>query len=238
MASRTVTIPTADGGQMGGYLSAPAGGSGPGIIVLQEIFGVNAAIKAAADDFAAAGFVALAPDLFWRIRPGITLGYSEDERKEAFGHMGAFDGAQGSEDARSALEFLKGQPECTGEAAYVGFCLGGKLAVTAAAKGGAAAAVSFYGVKLQDNHAELRSMPCPLQIHVGDNDAHVPMEVVNGLREVTKDVGNVEIFIYPGAQHAFFNKMRDDVFDPAAAATAMDRSVGFMKASFANAPAV
>lgn len=228
MSELNTTVTLSDGQSFAAYLATPASGSGPGIVLLQEIFGVNAAMRAAADDLAAAGFVVLVPDMFWRLQPEIELGYSDEDRQQAFGYWQQFDNEAGASDAAASLEYLKSLPACTGTAGYVGFCLGGKLAVMAAAKGGAAAAVSFYGVKLQENHAELSALECPLQIHVGDNDAHVPLDVIADIEALTKDKGSVDTFIYEGAGHGFFNKVRKDVFDKAAWTRATQRAEAFL----------
>lgn len=232
MANERVSIPLAGGEAMSGYLARPPSGRGPGIVLLQEIFGVNEAIRTAADDLAAEGFTVLAPDMFWRLEPGVELGYSDEDRQKAFGYWQRFDNSQGAKDARAAMDFLKGHDSCTGKAAFLGFCLGGKLAVMAAARGGADAAVSFYGVKLQENHDELTSLPCPLQLHVGDADSHVPMEVVRDIEALTADL-DVETFVYPGAGHGFYNKVRTDVFDKAAWTKATERVLGFLNRTLA-----
>ena len=211
MTQLNIEIPLADG-KMGGYLATPPSGKGPGVVLLQEIFGVNDSMRLAADDLAKEGYTVLVPDLFWRMEPGINLGYAGDDRTTAFGYMQKFDFPKGVGDTKAALEFLKGHDACTGKAAYLGFCLGGKLAVLGAAQGGADACVSYYGVKLQDNHAELKDLPCPFQMHVGDKDEHVPMDVVNGLQDLLADKAGADVYVYEGAAHGFYNKLRSDVF--------------------------
>ena len=221
-----VGIALPDGGEMGAYLALPPSGKGPGIVLIQEIFGVNSAMRRAADEFAAAGYVVAVPDLFWRLSPGVELGYSEDERTRAFGLMNAFDFGQGVQDLGQTLCWLDGRDETVGGVALLGFCMGGKLAVIAgAANPQVAAVISFYGVKLDDNLEQIRSIGCPLQIHVGDKDSHVPMETVATLGKTVEDIANAELFVYAGAEHAFFNGDRGDVFHPAAAKLAMERTL-------------
>lgn len=221
------SVPCEDG-EMGAYMAIPESGKGPGIILLQEIFGVNRAMRTAADALAREGYAVLVPDLFWRIEPGINLGYTEEDRQQAFGAWQKFDQATGVQDCVSAAKILKEHEACNGNIAYLGFCLGGKLAVLAASADGAKAVVSFYGVRLQENHEELKNLPCPMQLHVGDQDAHVPMDVIEGLQEVLEGKTDADIFVYEGAQHGFFNNTRDDVFHVPAAGTARKRVLTFL----------
>src|SRR6266852_1458882 len=142
MAGKTIPIRTGDGGTFSGYLATPSSGSGPGLLLLQEIFGVNHHIRALADLYAEEGYVVLAPDLFWRIKPGIELGYSDEDFKTALDYYGRFDADQAIGDAGDALKTLRANAACNGKAGALGFCLGGKLAYLAAARLPVDAAVS------------------------------------------------------------------------------------------------
>jgi len=231
--STQVRIPTKDGKEMGGYLALPPSGKGPSIILVQEIFGVNNAMRLKADEFAAAGYVVLAPDLFWRIEPDIQLGYNEEDRKRAFQLLNRFDFPNGLADLAAAAAWLGGADETEGGVALVGFCIGGKLAVVAgAANPEVRAIVSFYGVKLDENLEQIRALRCPLQIHVGDSDSHVPMETVETLQKALAEQENVEIFVYPGAGHGFFNRDREDAYHPDAARLAKSRSLELLMSAF------
>ena len=190
-------------------------------------------MRLAADELAAAGFVVLVPDLFWRLEPGIELGYSDEDRQVAVGYWGQFNNELGASDAAATAAYLKAMPECSGKVAMLGFCLGGKMAVMSAAQAEADAVVSFYGVKLQENIAELKAMPCPLQLHVGDNDLHVPMDVVNQLKEELADNANAETYVYPGAVHGFFNKVREGIYHPEASAAAEEHTLNFLRKALA-----
>src|SRR6202165_2276613 len=134
VAGQWIDIAAADGGTFKGYLTVPASGSGPGILLLQEIFGVNSSMREVADYYAEEGYVVLAPDLFWRIKPGIELGYSDEDFKTALDYYGRFDAAQAIRDAGDALKTLRANAACNGKAGALGFCLGGKLAYLAAAR--------------------------------------------------------------------------------------------------------
>src|SRR5947199_8636236 len=149
MAGQWIDIAAADGGSFKGYLAVPASGSGPGILLLQEIFGVNSSMREVADYYAEEGYVVLAPDLFWRLEPGIELGYSEADFNKAFGYYQRFDANLSIKDAADALKVLRARRECAGKVGALGFCLGGKLAYLTAARTGAACAVASYGVAIE-----------------------------------------------------------------------------------------
>src|SRR5512142_334475 len=146
MEGQWIDIAAKEGGTFKGYLSVPASGSGPGILLLQEIFGVNKSMRDVADYYAEEGYVVLAPDLFWRLEPGIELGYGEADFGKAFGYYQRFDANQSIKDAADALKVLRARPECKGKVGALGFCLGGKLAYLVAARTDVDCAVSYYGV--------------------------------------------------------------------------------------------
>src|SRR6202167_4846723 len=134
MAGQCIDIAAADGGTFKGYLAVPASGSGPGILLLQEIFGVNASMREVAEHYAEEGYVVLVPDLFWRMEPGVELGYTEADFGRAMGYYQRFDANQSIKDAADALKVLRARPECVGKVGALGFCLGGKLAYLVAAR--------------------------------------------------------------------------------------------------------
>ena len=122
-----VTVRAADGGNFSAYLASPKSGKGPGIVVIQEIFGVNPWIRSVADRYAAAGYVAMAPDLFWRIQPGIQLTDKGADFQTALGYMQKLDQAKAVEDIQATIDALRKNPACTGKVGAVGYCLGGRL---------------------------------------------------------------------------------------------------------------
>lgn len=148
-----VTIKSFDGGEFDAYLALPAGGQGPGIVVLQEIFGVNAFLRSVADWYAARGFVALCPDLFWRQERGVQLtDQSEADRQKAFALYEGLDEAKAVDDSAAAVEFLRRHPACNGKVGAVGFCLGGNLAWLLSVRHQPDCAVGYYGVKIGRAH--------------------------------------------------------------------------------------
>jgi len=222
----TARITTADGGSMQAYMVRPPGGPRPGLVIGQEIFGVNRSLRAIADDFAALGLNVIVPDLFWRLEPGVELGYGEPDRQRAFALLQQFDVKRGAQDLNETVAWLESQPGLTSSVALLGFCLGGRLVVLAAAANPTVAAViSFYGVRLNENLTELRALSCPFQFHVGDRDGHVPSESVAAIERACVGMPNAELFVYQGAGHAFFNPDRVDAYDPHAARRARGRTL-------------
>lgn len=215
------SIPVADG-EMSGFLAEPSASRG-GIVLLQEIFGVNEAMRDAAHSFAAEGYTVLAPDLFWRIDPRIELGYAGEDRKRAFDLMQKYDQAAGANDIMVAVTRLR-KHLASKPVVLVGFCLGGRMAVLAGAGNpDVAAIVSFYGVRLDLCVDEIRSITVPFQFHVGDQDAHVPAEHVTAVTDVIAANPIAEVFVYPSAGHGFYNRLRPEVFAADAAALANSR---------------
>lgn len=222
MAGAWQDIPV-EGGSMAGFVVQSAA-RGPGLVMLQEIFGVNPAMQDKARAFAELGYTVLVPDIFWRLQPRVSLGYGEEERKTAFGHMQKFDFAAGIRDIAAAARWLEASGMVQGKIGVLGFCLGGKLAVAATAAYPFAAVASFYGVKLEADPERLAAVQVPLQVHVGDKDAHVPAEAVQAIAGILQGKPNAELFVYPGAQHGFFNAARPEVFSPEAAKQAQKRA--------------
>lgn len=215
---------------MGAYLTgADTAAPRPGIVLLQEIFGVNNAMRLAADQFAADGFVVLAPDLFHRIRPGIELGYSEAERTEAFGYLPRMDDATTLADVAAAVKALRAHPACTGKVAVLGFCMGGKYALLTAIAGGIDAAIAYYPVRVQDYADGLAALKCPTQAHVGDQDAHISDEARDILSAALIPARGHACHVYEGADHGFYNSVRSFGFHAPAAAASHERAVAFLR---------
>lgn len=225
MTGKMIEIAAGDGGTFSAYLALPESGSGAGLVLLQEIFGVNQSLRETADLFAEEGYVTIVPDLFWRIEPGIDLGYSEAEFSQAIELMGTFDLDQGIEDIGATLGALRAMKECTGKTGCIGFCLGGKLAYLTAARQDVDVAVSFYGVGIEGYLAESENISCPLQMHFAALDQHVPEAAVAEISGRFEGRNGVEIYIYPNVDHAFYNHARDSVYDRPASMMAHSRTI-------------
>ena len=169
-------IKSFDGGEFDAYLALPATGYGPGIVVLQEIFGVNDYMRSVADWYAAHGFVALCPDLFWRLEPGVQLTDRGDDWQRAIDFYMRIDEAKAVEDSAAALNFLREHPACNGYAGAVGFCMGGKLAYLLSTRFKPDCAVGYYGVSIEKDLDEAKNLSSPLLLHIAGNDKFCPPE--------------------------------------------------------------
>lgn len=205
-----VIIEAHDGSSFSAFLAAPEEGHGPGIVMLQEIFGVNEAMRATAKLFAEEGYTVLVPDLFWRLEPGIELGYGQDDMTRALGLYQALDQDLAVKDIGSALAHLRARAECDGKAAVLGFCLGGTLALRGGAELDPDAVVAYYPVAVLDYPADTISPRCPTQIHLGGADPMCPPEAADQIKHRVVDNPLVKIYSYDGAGHAFFNPLREE----------------------------
>src|SRR5437870_5200908 len=179
-----VTIRSFDGGEFDGYLSLPACGSGPGIVVLQEIFGVNEYMRSVADWYAARGFVALCPDLFWRQERGVQLtDQTEAEWQKAFALYQGLDEAKAVEDSAAAVAFLRKHLASNGRVGVVGFCLGGNLAWLLSARFKPDCAVGYYGVSIEKTLNQANRLSSPLLLHIAGKDQYCPADAQKQIHE-------------------------------------------------------
>ena len=170
----TVTIQDRDG-NFGGYLASPASERGPGVLVIQEIFGVNKVMRDIADGLSSRGFFALVPDLFWRIKPGVNLtDKTGAEWKQALGLPAKSAPAKGVEDIQAGIHFLRRAKGATGKVGALGYCLGGQLAYLTAARTDSDASVGYYGIYIQDQLDEAKSIRHPLMLHIAEADEYTP----------------------------------------------------------------
>jgi carboxymethylenebutenolidase len=229
-----VTVKSLDGGEFDAYLKLPAGGYGPGIVVLQEIFGVNEFLRNVCDWYAAHGFVAISPDLFWRQEPGVEL---TDQTKagwqRAFELYQGLDEAKAVEDSAAAMEFLRKQPSCNGRVGAVGFCLGGNLAWLLSARFKPDCAVGYYGVSIEKTLSEANNLRSPLMLHLAGKDQHCPLEAQEQIRAVLDPNPLVTIHIYPEQDHAF-GRPGGEHYDAAAAELANLRTLEFFVRNLAG----
>jgi carboxymethylenebutenolidase len=227
-----ITITALDGGEFDGYLALPASGYGPGIVVLQEIFGVNGFMRSVADWYAAHGFVALCPDLFWRMERGVEL--TEADRPKAFQLYQQLDEAKAVEDSAAALEFLRKHSACSGGVGAVGFCLGGNLAYLLSVRYKPDCAVGYYGVSIEKSLDEAKNLSNPLLLHIAGADQFCPPEAQAQIHAALDGNPLVTIHDYPGEGHAF-GRVGGDHYSPAAAELANLRSLEFFVSHLAGA---
>jgi carboxymethylenebutenolidase len=229
MAGSEITIRAHDGGSFMAYLARPAAGKGPGVVVIQEIFGVNKVMRGIADGLAEAGYLALCPDLFWRQEPGIQLtDQSDKEWARAFELFQGFDVDNGVRDIASTIAHLRKLPGCSGKVGAVGYCLGGRLAYLAATRTDSDASVGYYGVYIQEHLAEAKSIGKPLMLHVAEEDEFVPKAAQEKIFAGLAGHKLVTIHRYPGMGHAFA-RVGGKHYDKASAELANKRSLDFFK---------
>ncbi|MCX7660578.1 MAG: dienelactone hydrolase family protein [Caldimonas manganoxidans] len=221
------TVPTQwidlphDGRSQAAYLALPPAGRGPGLVLFQEIFGVNAHIRAVAEHYALAGYVVLAPDVFWRQAPRVELGYDGDDLQRARALLARADPAQLTQDAVAAVQALRGRAEVVGGVGVLGYCLGGRLAYLAAAHTEVDAAVAYYGGGIQDRLDLAERVRCPMLLHYGQRDAHIPLEAVQRVRQA---LPQAQVHVYAEADHGF-NCWARATYHPPSAALALARSL-------------
>ncbi len=225
MAQIQASVSTFDGGELSAYLALPKSGRGPGVVVLQEIYGANRNLRAVCDWYAEHGFVALAPDLFWRIEPGIEL--DENQSDQARSLYQKLDHAKAVDDSAAALEFLRNHPACTGRAGVVGFCLGGNLAYYVAVRYKPDVAVGYYGVRVEQGLEEAANLACPLMLHFAGLDKYSPPGVIEQIRAAFLHDHRVTIHVYPDSDHAFARPTGAH-YDPAAAELANLRTLALL----------
>ena len=212
--SETARISTLDGdGAFDCYLARPAGPPTAAIVVIQEIFGVNAGIRRKCDRLAEAGYLALAPDLFWRLEPGVELDPDiEGEFNAALELMGRFDQDLGVRDIEATIRFARNSEGCR-KVGAVGYCLGGRLAYMTAARTDADASVGYYAVGIDNLLREKHAIANPLMLHIPTADGFVPPEVQAQMHEGLDDHPKVTLHDYEGLDHGFATEMgkrRDD----------------------------
>ncbi|CAN7257702.1 MULTISPECIES: dienelactone hydrolase family protein [Duganella] len=197
-----IDIAVADG-SFGAYVSLPRGGKGPGIVLLQEIFGVNQHIRNVADQYAADGYVVIAPDLFWRNGARIELGYDDAGWKRAVELMNATDFALAQTDIAATVKTLRALDGVEGKIASIGYCFGGRLSYHTAANGLVDAAVCYYGGGIQNALERAGQIKVPMLMHFGSADSHIPLTAVTSIAERFDDNDQVEIHVYADAEHGF-----------------------------------
>lgn len=221
------TIIASQNGDFMAYIAKPSSARGPAVVCIQEIFGVNLWMRNIADDLADMGYVAIVPDLFWRIEPGVQInGETEEHFAKAFDLYGKFDADAGIIDIQQTINQARSMDEnATQKVGTMGFCLGGFLAYLASVRTDADANVGYYGVGIENALAEKESMKSPLLLHVATADQFVPPNVQKQVRDGLESHPQVTIYDYD-ADHAFARKGGHS-FVEKAASLAQTRTLDF-----------
>jgi carboxymethylenebutenolidase len=215
------------------YLAQPSAESGsdkrPAILVLSDMFGLNDPIRAVADHYANRGHAALVPNLFWRSEIPGAISYDDPQHAKAWARLKALDLDVVSADMRAATDWLRAQPFGNSKVAAIGFCGGGRFAFLAAVRCGVDAAASLYGLGISQHVGEIANARCPVQLHYGLQDQHIPREEIDAVAAGVRGRRNVEVLLYPDAGHSFANPVRP-TYDPAAAKLAGERIAAMLQA--------
>jgi len=232
MSSAMRDIQVADG-TFKAYVAEPAGPPKAGVVVIQEIFGVNEGIRGKADWLAREGFLAIAPDLFWRLEPGVQLtDKSEAEWARAFDLMKRFDGAAGVGDIQATLTFAR-QAFGLKKVGAMGYCLGGLLAFLTGCNTDSDASVGYYGVTIEQQLAQAANARHPVMLHIAGKDQFVPQAAQDAIKAGLAGNPLFDVHVYPEQDHAF-TRVGGAHYDAAAATIADARTVAFFDKDLAS----
>lgn len=211
------------------YVAKPEKLPAPAVIVIQEIFGITDFLKATCDNLAREGFVAVAPDLFWRMEPGVVL--NPDDEKEfqhALGLYQKFKEDEGVSDLQFVLDQVRKMPEVKGKVGCVGYCLGGKLVYLMACRSTVDCGVGYYGVGIEQQLDESKNIKNPLMLHFAEEDKFVPKDAQKTVKEALAENSNVTFHFYPGMDHGFA-RLGGHSYSAEAAQLANSRTAEFFK---------
>ncbi len=225
--ARTVDV-ACDGGTMPMATWLPGGGTGPALVLVQEIFGVGEWIHAVATELAQAGYVVGAPDLYWRIEPGFAADHDDEGLGKAYEVSSRLDLPGAVADTVDALGALDAQDEVAGYPGVIGYCLGGTIAWMAAAVGNPAVCVSYYGSGVADALDEREAIHCPTLLHFGGDDPFIGPEAPSQVAAALAGMDRFEVHIHDGAGHAFENDRAAQFHDPDAAARSRSLTLDFL----------
>lgn len=228
--TQNITVRSHEGQTFSAYLALPASGSGPAVVLAQEIFGVNANMRAVADFYAEEGYVALVPDLFWRQQPHVELGYTPEDFEKAIAYFHGFDLDLGIADIQSCVNLLRTMPEVdtTVGVGLVGFCLGGRLAYFAACRTDVAVSVGYYGMGIEQALDEAENIKGRLVLHFAELDNYCDASARSAIESKLRGQQGIELYTYPGVDHAFA-RAGGQHFDKMATMMAHQRTIAALK---------
>lgn len=228
MQQRVEPVETPDG-RFDLTVWVPDGGTGPGLLLLQEIYGVGEYIRAVAADLAHLGYVVGAPDLFWRLEPGYTAIHDAAGLTRSLEMASRFDVQAGVADTVAALHHLAALPEVDGGAGMVGFCFGGSIAYLAAAESSPDVLISFYGSMVPGSLELLGRIHCPVLFHFGGSDPYIPRDQVRAVEAAAARHPGVQTVVEEEAGHAFHNRVAPMFYQPEPASRAWQRTEEFLR---------
>ena len=216
------------GGAFGAYISRPEASPASAVVVLQELFGVNADIRKTCDELAEQGFIAVAPDLFWRQEPGIDLSVtSEADWQHGLRLYQAYDRDAGARDVKDTVNAVAKLPGCTGRVAVLGYCLGALMVFLTAVRYGVDAAVAYHGGDTEKYLGEIDGLNAPLLMHLAEEDEFISKPAQAEIKTALARKPNATVYSYPGQHHAF-SRHNGAHYNAAAAALANGRTNEFL----------
>ena len=222
-----ITIEGRDGA-FGAYIARPKTLPAPAVVVLHEVFGVNTDIRKHCDELAAQGFVAVAPDLFWRQEPGVDLSVtSEPDWQHGLRLYQAYDRDAGAKDVKDTATAVSKLPDCTGKVAVMGYCLGGLMTFLTAARYGVDAGVAYHGGDTEKYLGEVGSLNAPLLMHLAEEDEFISKSAQAEIKAALAKKPNATVYSYPGQRHAF-SRNNGAHYNAAAATLANGRTSKFL----------
>ena len=230
MRTESVRVPTHDGDELDAHLAVPASGTGAGIVLLHEGLGLTDYTRAVAARITELGYIAMAPELFWRMERNVDLDHDEAGLARALELILEYDAEKGVRDVASAMGYLAARPEVDGPVGVMGFCFGGGVTYGAACELDPACAVAYYGVGVELLAARIDEVTCPALLHFGTDDAFIAPDALANLEDAARARPDIEIAVYEGEGHAFDNPY-SPTHAPESAARAWDRTAGFLDAN-------
>jgi len=198
-----ITVKSQDG-EFAAYIARPTALPAPAVVVLQELFGVNADIRKTCDELAEQGFVAVAPDLFWRQEPGVDLDVtSEADWQHGLRLYQAYDRDAGVRDINNTLDAVAKLPDCAGKIAVLGYCLGALMTFLTAARRHVAAAIAYHGADTEKYLGEVDNLSAPLLMHLGEEDEFISKAAQAQIKTALAGKTNATVYSHPGQHHAF-----------------------------------
>ncbi len=229
MAGNNVTVAATGDGAIDTYLAAPSSQKTTGVVIVSTISGIDSDMTHYADALAAEGFIASAPDMFWRDADPGPLPWTEEGRKRAFARNDRYDFELGMKDLADVIAALKKHPRCNGKIAVMGFCFGGPFALLAAARYGTDAGLSFHGSHVEKHLDEVVHVRSPLSFHYGDHDNVAPMAAIERIRQAFSRRTDAEVYVYPGAGHGFMTMTRGRGYNESVARIAWARALAVIR---------
>src|ERR1700733_9997875 len=230
MMKNHITIKGRDGA-FGAYISRPKALPAPAVVVLQELFGVNADIRKTCDELTEQGFVAVAPDLFWRQEPGVDLSNvtSDADWQHGLRLYGAYDRDAGAKDVKDTVNAVRSLPESSGKVAILGYCLGALMVfLTAVRYNGVEAAVAYHGGDTEKYLGEVDGLQAPLLMHLAEEDEFISKAAQAAIKAALAKKPNTTVYSYPGQNHAF-SRHNGAHYNAAAATLANGRTKEFLR---------